>query len=47
MPKVDFSEEQLKNGNATEARTSGVTMLDSHRLYAIRCDIILLYAISQ
>ena len=26
----------MKVGNATEARTSGVTLLDAHRLYAIR-----------
>ena len=30
-----FSEE-LQNGNATEARTAGVTLLDPHRLYGIR-----------
>lgn len=31
-----FAEEELKNGNATETRTSGVSLLDSHKLYAIR-----------
>ena len=31
-----FTEEELRLGNATEARTSGVTLLDSHKLYAIR-----------
>ena len=36
LTELLFSEEELKNGNATEARTSGVSLLDSHRLYAIR-----------
>lgn len=36
LTEVLFSEEELKNGNATEARTSGVKLLDSNRLYAIR-----------
>jgi hypothetical protein len=31
-----FSEQELQNGNATEARTAGVKLLDPHRLYAIR-----------
>ena len=39
LAELLFSEEELKHGNATEARTSGVTLLDSHKLYAIRGDI--------
>ena len=41
---LPFSEEQLKQGNATEAGTSRVTLLDPYRLYAIRGDIILNYS---
>ena len=31
-----FDEEELQSGNATEARTAGVALLDANRLYAIR-----------
>ena len=31
-----FSDEECRNGNATEARTLGVTLLDPHWLCAIR-----------
>lgn len=31
-----FTEEDLRQGNATEARTAGVSLLDQARLYAIR-----------
>ena len=42
-----FNEEELQLGNATEARTSGITLLDSQKLYAIRglWKYILLYSI--
>ena len=30
-----FSDEECKNGNATEARTPGVTLLDSHRFVIV------------
>ena len=36
LTELVFFEYELKVGNATEARTSGVNLLDSHRLYAIR-----------
>ena len=31
-----FTKEKLRQGNATEARTTGVTLLDSYKLYAIQ-----------
>ena len=31
-----FTDDDLRTGNATEARTAGVKLLDSHKLYAIR-----------
>ena len=31
-----FTEGDLRTGNATEARTTGVKLLDSHKVYAIR-----------
>jgi hypothetical protein len=36
LTELLFTEEELASGNATEARTSGITLLDAHRLYAIR-----------
>ena len=31
-----FTDDELRTGNATEARTAGVKLMDSHKLYAIR-----------
>jgi hypothetical protein len=31
-----FTDDDLRTGNATEARTTGVKLLDSHKVYAIR-----------
>ena len=36
LVELPFTEEDLKKGNATEARTAGVSLLNSHKLYAIR-----------
>ena len=40
-----FTEDDLRVGNATEARTSGVNLLDSHILYAIRGSRIIVLCI--
>ena len=31
-----FTEDDLRRGNATEARTAGVQLLEANKLYAIR-----------
>ena len=36
LTELLFTEEELRVGKATEARTTGVNLLDSHRLHAIR-----------
>ena len=36
LVELVFTEEELRQGNATEARTPGVSLLDQTRLYAIR-----------
>ena len=43
-----FTNDELACGNATEARTTCVTLMDSNKLYAITCYILLLtYKIAQ
>ena len=44
LTELLFTEEELRVGNATEARTAGVNLLDSHRLYALRGKILCIYA---
>ena len=36
LTELLFAEDELATGNATEARTTGVKLLDAHKLYAIR-----------
>lgn len=36
LTELLFTYDELRQGNATEARTPGVTMLDANRMYTIR-----------
>ena len=36
LTELLYTKEDLAQGNATEARTSGIKLLDPHKLYAIR-----------
>lgn len=36
LTELLFTSDELKSGNATEARTPGIKLLNSNRLYAIR-----------
>ena len=42
LTELLFSEEELTQGSATEARTTGVKLLDAHKLYVIR-GIVMFY----